>query len=247
MDNSIYIALSRQLAVMRDMTVTANNVANVSTPGYNAEKMMFTDYLVKDGNRHRMAFAQDISTWRETGEGKMEITGNPLDLAIKGPGYFVVETAQGLRYTKAGQFMLDANGTIVTADGFPVTDNDGGRVTLEEGDGNNIEIGENGIVRVITQGGAIEERGVIGMVEFADEEQLTRLDNQLYEAKIAPQEPVRSRMMQGVIEGSNVSGVSEVVRLTELSRSTSGTAKFIEVMYDLQRKASNTYARAQQR
>ncbi|MGB1540088.1 MAG: flagellar basal body protein, partial [Rickettsiales bacterium] len=84
MDNGIYIALSRQMALFRDMEMTANNIANADTAGYNAEKLMFDDFLVKGGEGPKMAFTNDISSYRDLQEGPMKITGNPLDVAISG-------------------------------------------------------------------------------------------------------------------------------------------------------------------
>ncbi len=245
MDNSIYISLSRQLALFRDMTVTANNIANADTPGYNAEKMMFTDYLVDDGNRHKMAFAQDIGSYRDLSQGPIEHTGNPFDLAVTGPGYFIVETALGERYSKAGNFTLGADGMLMTPTGNPVLSPNGDRIFVQNTD-RNITIGETGQISVRTPDGALEQRGQIGMVEFEDEQAMERLNGQLYNTEQEPLDAVNSRMLQGVIESSNVSPVLELVRTTELSRSTASTAKFIEVMYDLERKTSNTYTKSQQ-
>ena len=245
MDNSIYISLSRQLALFRDMTATANNLANADTPGYNSEKVMFTDYLVDDGNRHKMAFAQDIASYRDTSNGPMQVTSNPFDVAITGPGYFAVETGLGQRYTKAGHFTLGVDGLLMTPAGHPVLDIDGQRIFFDETD-QDITIGENGLMSARTPEGALEERGQLGVFEFEDEQRMERLSNQQFKTDQPPLEAVQSRVLQGTLEKSNVSAITELVRTTELSRSTSGTAKFIEVMYDLQRKTSNAYARPPQ-
>ncbi|MCI5049223.1 MAG: flagellar basal-body rod protein FlgF [Rickettsiales bacterium] len=242
MDNSIYIGLSRQMALFRDMNATANNIANAATPGYNAEKMMFTHYLVDDGNRHKMAFNQDISTYRDTHNGPIKQTGNPFDVAINGPGYFAVETPLGVRYTKAGHFNLDNEGQLVNPEGHIVLDQGQQAVAFEITD-RDVEIGENGLITVKTPAGEREVRGQLGLFEFEDEQRMDRLSAQLYDTEQEPLEAIESRMIQGAIEQSNVSAVKELVRITELSRSNTGTAKFIEVMYDLQRKASNAYAR----
>lgn len=244
MDNSVYIALSRQMAVFRDLDVTANNIANADTPGYQQEKMVFTDYLVDDGNRHKMAFTQDIATWRDTSGGPLKHTGNPFDMAIQGPGYFVVETPLGERYTKAGNFSLEANGTLVTQQGYPVLDAGGQRIIFEATD-RNVTIGENGLVSAQgpAPGDPREDRGQIAIVEFEDEQKMERLTGQLLRTDQPALEPVASRMQQGVVERSNVPAVTEMVKLTKLSRSVASTAKFIEVMYDLERKTSNVYTK----
>lgn len=245
MDNSIYIALSKQLGQFRDMAVTANNIANVDTPGYNAEKVMFTNYLENDGNRHKMAFAQDISSWRDTTNGAIQVTGNTFDLAIQGPGYFAIETALGTRYSKAGNFTLGVDGLLMTPNGNPVLDIDGQRMFFEDTD-RDITVGENGVVTAKTPAGDLEERGQVGLFEFEDEQKMERLNGQLYKTDQQPLEPVSARMMQGALEKANVSAVSELIRSVELSRSVSGTSKFIEVVYDLQRKVSNAYTKSSQ-
>ena len=99
MDNSIYIALSRQNALFRDMEVTASNLANATTPGYNAEKLVFSQFLNKDMKR-KDAYANDVSDYRDLSPGAIRVTENPLDVAVTGPGYFMVETPFGTRYTK---------------------------------------------------------------------------------------------------------------------------------------------------
>lgn len=235
MDNSIYIALSRQAALFRDMEATANNIANANTTGYNAEKVMFTDYLVSDGNRGKIAFAQDISTYRDTRPGALKATGNALDVAIQGPGYFMVETPFGQRYSRAGSFSLDAQGFLVNPDGYPVLDDAGQRIQFPP-ESKEIKILKTGTV--VTDG---EEIGTIGVVEFDDTQKLEQLFGTLYNSPVAPAPATQSQIAHGVLEDSNVQSVVEMTHMIDVSRGVSSTAKFIEVMYDLQRRASNTW------
>src|SRR5689334_8850044 len=110
MDNGLYVAIQRQLALFRDMDVTANNIANANTVGFNSEHMLFNEYLVKDINQkvqNPMAFPNDVATYRDTQTGTMQVTGNALDIAINGKAYFAVETPLGIRYTRAGNFQID--------------------------------------------------------------------------------------------------------------------------------------------
>ncbi len=244
MDNSIYVTLSRQMTLFRDMEATANNIANVNTVGYNSEKLAFHDYLVDgmlEGKRGEdVAYARDPLSYRDTTNGPLRTTGNPLDLAINGPGYFMVETPLGQRFTKAGNFMLNAEGTLVTPQGYPVLSNDGGVINFPE-DANNVTIFDDGR---ITQNG--DEIGQVGVVEFANEQAMKRLGNNLYSSDAQPLERQTARVVQGATEQSNVNGVNEMVRVVQLQRSVGSTAKFVEVMYDLQRKVTTTYAKAQQ-
>lgn len=239
MDNSIYIALSRQTALFRDLETTANNIANIDTTGYHAEKMMFTDYLVDGGNRRKMAFTQDISSYQDTRNGPMQVTGNALDVAIMGDGFFVVETPQGPRYTRAGDFQIDGEGTLTNAEGFPVLDDGGQRIQFEQED-REISVGQNGVIVVDGQ-----ERATLDLVEFENTQELTPQFGGLYDTTANPIPALNSRVLHGTLEKSNVQGVSEIVRMVELQRSTGSTAKFIEVMYDLVRKANNAYSNTQ--
>ncbi len=225
------------MALFRDLEVTANNIANANTTGFNAERAMFTDYLVDDGNRHKMAFAQDIASFRDTRQGSFKHTGNALDVAIKGKGYFVIETAAGERYTRNGAFQIDPEGTLVNIDGYPVLDDAGQRIQFAEQD-REIKILQYGQILVDGQ-----ERGRLGVVQFPNEQELIQIGQNLYKSEVAAQAAENFQVLHGVLENSNVSPVQELVKLTELSRSTADTAKFIEVMYDLQRKASNIWAR----
>lgn len=241
MDNSVYIALSRQTSAFRRMDMVANNIANANTAGFKAERMLFNDYLVEDGNRNKMAFRQDISTYHDTRQGPLRATGNPLDMAISGDGYFSVRLPSGeVAYTKNGQFQRDGQGFIVNKDGLPLLDDGGQPIQLQPED-RGFVVGENGFYTVNGQ-----QRGVIGVAEFENEQNLKQLGSSLFAADGAPAlPPQNSRIMHGMIEDSNVSGVKEVVEMTKLSRGVSSTAKFIEVMYDLQRKANSAYSEGQ--
>jgi len=238
MDNSIYITLSRQTALFRDMEVTANNIANVNTAGYNAEKLMFSDYLVKD-NKRMDAYANDPLSWRDTAQGSMKTTSNNFDLAISGNGYFQIQTPLGVRYTRAGNFQINAEGTLVNVEGNAVLGADGGEIAIPD---NAKSVIINGAGQVTVDG---EDVGQVGVMEFADEQGMKRLGNSLYSSEETPLPSETARVVQGALETSNVSPVSEMVRVMNLGRATSSTAKFIEVMYDLQRKTASTYAKQQ--
>lgn len=239
MDNGIYIALSRQQALFRDMTVSANNLANATTSGYNAQKLIFENYLVKDVKR-KTAYANDVTAYRDTSNGSIKTTNNPFDLAISGPGYFQVETPQGTRYTKSGNFQINAEGTLMTTQGYPVLGNDAGRITIPP-NANRVVI--NGIGQISVDGA---DSGQVGLVEFANEQRMTRQGDTLFNTAEAPAPAQRASIAQGAIESSNVSAVAELIRVQEISRSVGSTAKFIETMYDLQRKVSSVYTKTSQ-
>jgi flagellar basal-body rod protein FlgF len=239
MDNSLYITLSRQLALFRDMDVTAGNIANANTTGYGAEHIEFSSYLTKDVNQgvtNPMSFADTPVSYRDTSGGPIHATGNQLDVAIQGNGYFAVETPLGTRYTRAGNFQVDATGVMVTAEGYPVLDNSGQHIQFPE-DTTSVEVGEAGNMKVNG-----EDFATLGIMQFDNEQLLERLSGGLFKSEVEPHTAEGVRVLQGSLEGSNVQPVMELTHMIKVSRAVTETAKFIEVMYDLQRKTANTWA-----
>ena len=118
MENAILIGLSRQMAMARDMATIANNIANVNTTAYKSESMMFEQYLKTDASDEspdrNIAFVQDVGQYRNMRDGALQTTGNPFDMAITGEGFFRVETDNGVRYTRNGNFNLNNEGQLVT-------------------------------------------------------------------------------------------------------------------------------------
>jgi flagellar basal-body rod protein FlgF len=243
MDNGIYVALSRQMGLFRDMEMTANNMANANTVGYGAEKIMFDDYLLRgqDGiannARTKVAYVNDYSSYRDTSEGAMNVTGNPLDVAIGGPGYFVVQTPLGERYTRAGNFQLDSDGTLVTSQGYPVLDNGGAPIIFEPQD-REIAIGEAGDIIVDGQ-----PRTTLGIMEFANPQMMERVGSTLYRADGLGQPATASKVAHGTLESSNINPVSELTRMIQVNRSVGSTAKLIDAQYELTRKTADTWAK----
>ena len=237
MDNSIYIALSRQNALFRDMEVTASNLANSTTPGYNAEKLLFSDFINKDNNHRKDAYANDVSDYRDLSQGSIHMTQNPFDLALAGPGYFMVETPFGTRYTKAGNFQINQDGTLMTTQGYPVLGNDGGRITVPP-EAKNVAI--NGLGQVQADGNDI---GEVGIAEFQNPQRMSRMGDSLYNTSEAVQPAENSRIVQGGLESSNVNAITELVRVQEVSRSVSNSAQFISTIYDLQSKVADAYSK----
>ena len=130
METTAYIALSRQMALRRQMDLIANNIANVTASGFKAEALIYEPVVSDAGGGQRLAFVQDVGVARDLRAGPMTQTGNPLDLAIQGPGYFAIETDHGTRYGRSGQFRLNESGELVTAAGDRVLDDGGAPVSL---------------------------------------------------------------------------------------------------------------------
>ena len=121
MDTSTYIALSGQTVREHQMEVLANNIANLSTPGFKAEKMMFQEYLSKptDGS-DPSSYVVSQGNARDMSQGPLNHTGNPLDVALNGAGFLTVTTPSGDQYTRNGHLQIDTQGELVTSAGFVV-------------------------------------------------------------------------------------------------------------------------------
>lgn len=235
MDNGIYITLSRQMALFRDMDTTAGNIANANTTGFQSSHLMFDTYLADAGNKDKMAYANDVSTYRDTQQGAMRATGNDLDVAIQGKGYFAVETPQGERYTRSGNFQIDGTGVLVTQDGLPVMDQNNQRIIIPE-NAKSIVIGSIGNITVNG-----EELTNIGVFNFENEQALRQTGSQLYSTEETPSAAIDAKVAQGMLENSNVQPVLELTHMIDVSRAVGGTAKYIEMMYDLQRKTGTAW------
>jgi flagellar basal-body rod protein FlgF len=222
MENPTYIALSSQMALQRQMDVVANNLANMSTPAFKGERMMFAQYLVQPAGTSPLAFVQDVGTARDTRQGPITKTGNTLDLALQGSGYFSVETPLGTRYTRSGHFQLDAQGQIVTSQGYPVLGESGRPITVPT-NATDILVGADGTISA-GQGPV----GKVGIVDFAQPQGLAAGANGLYVTDQTPQPAQQTTLVQGAIEESNVQPIVELTRLLGVSRSSSMIKSFLD-------------------
>jgi flagellar basal-body rod protein FlgF len=228
MDQTGYILLSRMGALLRGTEVLANNIANAETPGFRASRPVFAakvqeqrDVATPPGGR-AVAYAQDRATWRDGAPGPLTSTGNPLDVAIQGEGYFVVDTSRGERFTRAGRFSLGQDGRLQDLEGNAVLDARGTPITLAPTD-TRIEITGDGSIR--------SENGVIGrlrVVRFANPQVLRAEGDRLFASDDLPEEMARPAVVQGSLEGSNVRPVLEMTRLIGDQRGFQLLAQFIE-------------------
>ena len=233
MDNTTNIALSRLAAESRAVDITANNIANASTPGYQAERLVFADWLVAqrgtDAPRggQNLIFTQDRATYRDQSQGSFSHTGNPLDLAIGGQGYFTVQTANGVRLTRAGRFAPDATGAITDSAGNTLLGSTGQPLKLGSTD-RDISVAADGTISAKTAAGQNSQIGKIAIVAPADPYALTAEGNRLFRAN-GPTAPVSApKLSQGAIEDSNVQPVSEITRLIAQERDFQMVTKFVE-------------------
>lgn len=229
MENSSYVALSRQGALRRQMDVVANNLANMSTHGYKAGSMMFVEHLVKSKEgggaiSPRLAYTRDIATMIDTAPGAADTTDNPLDVAIQGEGYFALQTPDGESYTRNGRFQLDNTGQLVNQLGQPVLA-DGGAPVVFAPEDTEIVISRDGTIS--TNNG---ELGKLRVVNFENEQLLERISGAQFTSPEdnPPQAVENPSILQGAIEGSNVQPIAEMAKMIEVQRAYDSVRDFMK-------------------
>ncbi|HEX4293183.1 MAG TPA: flagellar basal-body rod protein FlgF [Rhizomicrobium sp.] len=236
MDNALLVSLSQQMAAYQSMDVIANNVANVSTPGYRREEQTFRQYIEQlppaegDTGTQTLSFVQDAGIVRDMSEGPMRSTGATYDLALHGKGFFVVQTPNGERYTRNGHFSLDTAGQIVDDAGEPLQ-GDGGSITINTDDGD-IHIGTDGTLS--GKNGQIAKLRVAG---FANEAALAKEGASLFSTTQTPTTATNAEIRQGSLEESNVQPVVEISKMVEVMRAYQATATMAQSQEDLLRQA----------
>lgn len=235
MDNTVYIALSKQTAAATQLEMIANNIANANTNGYKAEDIVFNQYLQKAG-RNDLAYTKQAGTIRDNSQGSFETTNNPLDLAISGKGYFSVRTPQGERYTRDGAFTINQDGELVTGEGYQVLDQAGQAIQFQPED-RKVKVYADGRMEVDGQ-----ERATIG-VYLVDANSITKEGSNLYSSPTPGVITEDSRIAQNMLEKSNVNTVMQMTKMLSLQRDYERTSKFINQAYDLQESAIRTLGR----
>lgn len=239
MDNTKYIALSRQMALWKQMDLVSNNMANMNTSGYKQDEAVFTSYLAKTEGGKGLAkdplyFTQDYANYKDFNAGMIAETGNTLDMAIKGDSFFAVQTGQGERYTKKGQFTLSNDGQIVTNEGHLVLseNNEPFFVAPTEKE---LNVAQNG--EISTENGII---GRLKLVSFADDQKLQKVAGTMFENTVGNSMVVgaeNAQVIQKSIEKSNVNSINEMSKLINLQRSYEYVQQMIDQEHD---RLSNT-------
>lgn len=234
MENSGYVTLTRQSGLMREMEIIAHNIANSATTGYRQQGLVFSEYVkaVDGGESLSMAAARIKKT--SSAQGVLTQTGNTLDLAIEGLGYFQLETPDGIRLTRSGAFNVDATGDIVTTDGHRVLDGGGAPINVPAGE-TNVEVAADGTV-------SLGERllGQIGVVQPEDGADLTREAGVLFKTDAALEVPPDATVLQGHLEGSNVDAISQLTRMIEVQRAYEIGQKLLDMDHEQSRTALQT-------
>ena len=247
MENALLVGLSRQAALRRELDIIANNVANLGTTGFKRETLLFEQYLATSARENnfpapdqRVAFVLDRATRTEFAQGPIEHTGGELDVAVEGEGFLVVETPRGERYTRNGSLSRNASGEIVTSEGYRVM-GESGPLVLDPND-TQISIADDGTLSARNAGVNVE-KGKIRIVRFDASPQLSKEGANLFATTSQPlPTDVRTRLLHGAIEKSNISPIREIGRMIEVTRTYTMLTNLINRTNELRGNAINKLA-----
>jgi flagellar basal-body rod protein FlgF len=231
MENSIFIGLSRQTALRREMSLVANNIANINTTAFKRELGIYATAPTNNAFVNKLDFVIDHGTAVSFEPGALANTGNDLDIAINGPGFIGVDDGSGVKYTRNGALSLTAENQLVTREGHAVVDEDGAPIVIPL-EGGKIEIGRDGSVSA-----GAEIIAKIRLVEFNSLHLLQKNGDSLFESTELPQDPVNSTILQGSLERANVTPVKELVRMIDIQRSYDAVKAFLDKEAERQQTA----------
>ncbi|HKR88429.1 MAG TPA: flagellar basal-body rod protein FlgF [Phenylobacterium sp.] len=245
MDNALYVGLSRQMVLRRQLDIVANNIANADTSGFKVEELLQKTNPAEPAytlqGPRPVKFVGEDGVIRDFGQGSLRRTDAPLDLAIEGKGFFQVQSPSGPLYTRDGAFQLNDNGVLVTAGGYPVMDDGGGSITLDPQLGQ-VSISQDG---TITQGST--RVGKLAAVNFQTLATLQKTGDNLYR-NTSNQQPTPvegAKIRQGMLEGSNVNSILEISKMIEISRAYEQMAKIMDSNSELSKSAVARMGKAQ--
>ncbi len=224
MDSSLFVGLSRQSGLMREMQAVANNIANISTTGFRAEGVVFAEHVAElDGvSGGGLSMALAAGRHIQMAQGDIDPTGGNFDFAIEGDGYFLIQTPEGESLTRAGHFMPNDQGELVNPDGHQLLDAGGAPIFIPP-DADNIILARDGTLsadgRPLT---------LLGLWQPAEEYDLNHRDGVRFVAE-GGVEPVESAtIIQGFLENSNVDPVVQIARMIEVQRAYEMGQGFME-------------------
>lgn len=259
MTDGIYVAASGGFKQEKRLEVISNNLANVNTIGFKRDALAFKEFLApfpdgtgsepsvsKPGEQNLKkdaSYTGIVELRTDFSQGGIRETGNPLDVALSGEGFFAIQTKDGVRYTRQGNFRLNNENTLVTHDGNPVL-GPGGPITIQ-GTGNAISIDAQGKIS-LGDGLANEAVGDLRIVKFENPEKLVKTGNGLFMLTGEDVEEIAAdnfSINQGAIESSNVTAVKEMTRMIEVLRSYQAYQKVISTIDSINERAATDLGR----
>jgi flagellar basal-body rod protein FlgF len=245
MENSIYVALSQQSALQREIGVVANNIANMNSPGFKSQAPLFLRFIEKiDGQELRdpklrqMALVNDYGTVTNFQAGPINVTGNPLDVALNGDGFFVLQRGNDRVYTRNGHFQLDPQRRLVTTNGDLVLGQNNQPIQLPEND-NDISITNDGTVA--SRNNVINQ---LQIVKFDKPQFVEPAGDGLYSTKEQEVPATDTEVKQGYLEGSNVNGIKSMTEMIEIQRAYERANQIVQQEHERIRKAAEKISRS---
>jgi flagellar basal-body rod protein FlgF len=231
MNNALYVGLSRQMTLKREMDVIANNIANSDTTGFKVESLMLREDVqspplnLSAGAQppEKITFVHEAGVSRDFTQGALRQTGGTFDLGLQGDGFFQVQTAKGNRFTRDGRFSLNAQRQLVNVSGDQVLSS-GGQAIVIDPTKEPPQIARDG---TISQEGAI--LGKVGVFRFADSTQLAKEGDGLFDPGAqAPAVDTKTAIQQGMLENANVDAIQQMTRMISVSRAYEQVSNMME-------------------
>jgi flagellar basal-body rod protein FlgF len=231
MDRSLYIAMSGAKEILQAQTANNHNLANVNTAGFKADLSAFQSRAVQGPGFASRVYSTAASVGWDDTTGAMTATGQSLDIAVQGSGWFAVQAADGSEaYTRAGDLHVDANGLLLTASGHPVL---GGGAPITVPPYSSINVGRDGTLSIVPAGQSPATTASVGRIKLVNPPaaQLQRGADGLFHSTTGSDavSDASVSVTAGVLESSNVNVADAMVKMIELSR-----------RFDLQVKAMRT-------
>ncbi len=249
MSIALYKGVSGAIRQQYRLETISNNLANLGTAGYKRDAAVFRVPSPPENPEGSTAgpladrAGVRLETRTDFTPGPLRTTGNPLDLALVGDGFFCIETPTGVRYTRNGSFHLDPDGRIVTSEGYPVL-GEGGAIAVTGTDtlrGTRLSVDEQGDVFL-----GEDSLGTLRIVDFRDRSALVKAPDSLFsnESGEIPQDrPENTRIVQGSIEAANTDAVGEMTRMISAYRLFESYQKLIQTSDEMDKKAVNDLGR----
>ena len=234
---SDYVTVSRQSGLLNEMQIVANNIDNAATTGYRQEGLMFSEFI--DSAQGRSAVSLSRAQIRNTSmaQGTLTQTNGSFDFAIEGEGFFLIETPTGERLTRAGSFVPNADGDLVTMDGYRVLDS-GGSPVFVPGSVEKVNVAGDGTISVNGQ-----PLGQIGLFLPLDSNDMVRENGVMFRTDSGTEPVEKPVILQGFLESSNVNPISQLARMIEIQRSYEMGQSFLESEDERIRNAVKTLIR----
>lgn len=224
MDNTVYTALNRQVGLFREMAVVANNLANMSTTGYRREAVVFSEFLHAPGSEtDTLSIAHANGQATDLSQAGFTETGRPLDMAIDGDGFFLIQSELGTYLTRSGSFVQASNGNLVSPDGNAVLDFSSSPIQIPSGIAA-LTIASDGTIS--GDGNPVTRIGIWRPTDLSRTNRVDGVGFEVSSEDTVPSEDYQIR--QGFLERSNVEPVEEISRMIEVQRTYELGQSFLE-------------------